>query len=98
MQLFRGGLLFKAQRLCVSLNSRLESNNEEKVGGQLAETLCAGQGGDVPPQRGAFLLGMGARLAKGRERGPFAKGHGFAQGPFSFLPLFFFITLQRRVE
>ena len=27
---FRGGLVFKAHRLCVSLNSRLESNKEEK--------------------------------------------------------------------
>jgi len=26
---FRGGLVFKAHRLCVSLNSRLESNKEE---------------------------------------------------------------------
>jgi len=30
VQRFRGGLVFKAHRLCVSLNSRLESNNEEK--------------------------------------------------------------------
>ena len=29
MQRFRGGLVFKAHRLCVSLNSRLESNKEE---------------------------------------------------------------------
>ena len=29
MKRFRGGLAFKAHRLCVSLNSRLESNNEE---------------------------------------------------------------------
>ena len=26
----RGGLVFKAHRLCVSLNSRLESNKEEE--------------------------------------------------------------------
>jgi len=26
---FRGGLVFKAHRLCVSLNSRLESNKED---------------------------------------------------------------------
>ena len=34
VQRFRGGLVFKAHRRCVSLNSRLESNNEEeeKVG------------------------------------------------------------------
>ena len=29
---FRGGLAFKARRLCVSLNSRLESNAEEEKG------------------------------------------------------------------
>ena len=30
---FRGGLVFKAHRLCVSLNSRLESNHEEEEEG-----------------------------------------------------------------
>ena len=30
IQRFRGGLVFKAQRLCVSVNSRLESNKEEE--------------------------------------------------------------------
>ena len=30
MQWFRGGLVFKAHILCVSLNSRLESNKEEE--------------------------------------------------------------------
>ena len=30
MQRFRGGLVFKADRLCVSLNSRLESHKEEE--------------------------------------------------------------------
>ena len=29
-----GGLVFKAHRLCVSLNSRLESNTEEEEGQQ----------------------------------------------------------------
>jgi len=29
-QRFRGGLVFKAHRLCVSLNSRLESKKEEE--------------------------------------------------------------------
>jgi len=38
VQRFRGGLVFKAHRLCVSLNYRLESNKEEeKVGVLLAE-------------------------------------------------------------
>jgi len=30
VQRFRGGLVFKAHRLCVSLNSRRESNKEEE--------------------------------------------------------------------
>ena len=30
LNLFRGGLVFKAHRLCVSLNSRFESNNKEE--------------------------------------------------------------------
>jgi len=30
VQRFRGGLVFKDHRLCVSLNSRLESNEEEE--------------------------------------------------------------------
>ena len=30
MQRFQGGLLLEAHRLCVSLNSRLESNEEEE--------------------------------------------------------------------
>ena len=32
VQRFRGGLVFKAHRLCVSLNSRLGSNKEEEEG------------------------------------------------------------------
>ena len=31
MQRFRGELVFKAHRLCVSLNARLESNKEEEM-------------------------------------------------------------------
>ena len=34
MQRFRDGLVFKAHRLFVSLNSRLESNKEEEEEGQ----------------------------------------------------------------
>jgi len=32
---FRGGLVFKAHRLCVSLNSRLESDKEEEEAEQV---------------------------------------------------------------
>ena len=35
VQRFRGGLVFKAHRLCVSLNSRLERNKEEERAGTL---------------------------------------------------------------
>ena len=38
---FRGGLVFKAHKLCVSLNSRLESNQEEEEG-RLAFSLPRG--------------------------------------------------------
>ena len=43
MQRFRSGLVFKAHRLCVSLNSRLESNKERFRGGLVfkADRLCA---------------------------------------------------------
>ena len=37
VQRFRGGLVFKAHRLCVSLNSRLESNKEEKKKGTIPD-------------------------------------------------------------
>jgi len=44
VQRFRGGLVFKAHRLCVSLNSRLESNKEEekKEGGSQDGTRGGG--------------------------------------------------------
>ena len=41
---FRGGLVFKAHGLCVSLNSRLESNEEEE---DIAEGLI-GAGRETP--------------------------------------------------
>jgi len=37
VQRFRGGLVFKAHKFCVSLNSRLESNKEEEGTHQGAE-------------------------------------------------------------
>ena len=39
VQRFRGGLAFKAHRLCVSLNSRFESNEEREYLAQVAERL-----------------------------------------------------------
>ena len=42
VQRFPGGLVFKAHRLCVSLNSRLESNKEEKKKGPRLALLFEG--------------------------------------------------------
>ena len=39
VQRFRGGLVCKAHRLCVSLNSRLESNTEEKKSGSSLDNI-----------------------------------------------------------
>ena len=43
MQRFRGGLVFKAHRLCVSLNSRLESNKEEENHAQPVNLRIVGE-------------------------------------------------------
>ena len=44
MQRFRGGLVFKAHRLFVSLNSRLESNKEEEDLGSCFGVRVRGEG------------------------------------------------------
>ena len=36
---FRGGLVFKAHRLCVSLNSRLQGNQEEEEDSSFVDVL-----------------------------------------------------------
>ena len=56
MQRFRGGLVFKAHRLCVSLNSRIESNKEEEEEGSCREGLGGCEGVEV---RGAVAVGAG---------------------------------------
>ena len=38
---FQGGIVFKAQRLCVSLNCRLESSKEEEPPGRRGEVVKA---------------------------------------------------------
>ena len=48
VQRFRGGLVFKAHRLFVSLNSRLESNKEEEEEIQCS-SLCGGARGHRTP-------------------------------------------------
>jgi len=52
---FRGGLVFKADSLCVSLNSRLGSNKEEEekdrgVVGRAPDALVEGHGDEVQDQ------------------------------------------------
>jgi len=54
LERFRGGLVFKAHRLCVSLNSRLESNTEEEEGalgelGWTPEFRCQSNPGIMHP-------------------------------------------------
>ena len=53
MQRFRGGLVFKAHRLCVSLNSRLESNDEEEEVARCGQhRVRKGEGGALGRTRG----------------------------------------------
>jgi len=51
VQRFRGGLVFKAHRLCASLNSRLESNKEEEEasGSKRKASIAASKLGFPPP-------------------------------------------------
>jgi len=59
VQRFRGGLVFKAHRLCVSLNSRLESKKEEEEREQ-----PWGSSGSIWAERQHVLRGVrGAVLA-----------------------------------
>jgi len=53
VQRFRGGLVFKAHRLCVSLNSRLESNKEEREG--LAPSLSERRGNNLTGFKDVYL-------------------------------------------
>ena len=59
-QRFRGGLVFKAHRLCVSLNSRLESNKEEekRLDSRFRCSCLSSSSADLPlfPTGAAFPL------------------------------------------
>jgi len=78
VQRFRGGLVFKAHRFFVSLNSRLESNKEEKfragcwVEGFKAEPAAEGGGLFIAlPLEGRHLhcaFGLRERARERRER------------------------------
>ena len=54
VQRFRDGLVFKAHRLCISLNSRLESNKEEEFQafGKVGEFQAFGPGSDSAERLG----------------------------------------------
>jgi len=58
---FRSGLVFKAHRLCVSLNSRLESNEEEEKGASIrgGASRCRMLQRDVLKQRVSLTQGSG---------------------------------------
>jgi len=104
---FRGGLVFKAHRLCVSLNSRLESNKEEE------NAIPVILHGAVSPEvetavslsaRGStqILAGEEQRLDTGNREVALhlpsyntGNAPGAVRVPSSF---FFFITLKPRVE
>ena len=56
MQRFRGGLVFKAHSLCVSLNSRLESNKAEKKKKEKIRFPCARECNSPCVYRGTSLI------------------------------------------
>ena len=53
VQRFRGGLVCKAHRLRVSLNSRLENKKEEVPEGRTARRWCPGRGSAQGPHKNA---------------------------------------------
>ena len=67
MQRFRGGLVFQAPRLCASLDSRLDSNTEEKeddIGSVWQVRLPRRQGavGGVATSGVPILVSQGAEV------------------------------------
>ena len=76
MKRFRGGLVFKALRLCVSLNSRIESNKEEKkgvmpgVGGWGVLPWVGGKGACSGPEAGSYLTLIDSCITQLKAQGP----------------------------
>ena len=70
MQRFRGGLVFNAQRLCVSLNPRLESNKEEERTSVISQNKTATERGRIN-LKGCekFRTEHGSRLESNKEEG-----------------------------
>ena len=76
MQRFRGGLVFKAHRLCVSLNSRLESTKEEGTVGDAddGEDVVGGVGlGLVAPEAHHFTCDRHQEHPCGSEEGSYLR-------------------------
>ena len=67
VQRFRGGLVFKAHRLCVSLNSRLASNKEEEDTLQLALPF-GGEAFQVQGTTSRFTRPQSSRIDFGAAR------------------------------
>ena len=55
LQRFRGGLVFKAHRRCVSLNSRLESNTEEETPASITRERSLSKEKRLNPERTFFV-------------------------------------------
>jgi len=68
---FRGGLVSKAHRLCILLNSRLESNKEEEEGSGVDETWAFSA--RRVPQMSIPLLSQRAKLCSGSEAGSYLR-------------------------
>ena len=101
MQLFRGGLVFKARRLCVSPNSRLESNKENEEEEAL-HSLPRANEAQGTKEESPLALGRIAR-AEGGQREEcvlttfFAKVVSERPRARPHLYYFFFVTLKPRV-
>jgi len=95
VQRFRGGLVIKAHRLCVSVNSRLESNKEEErwtmvpavrelegAARQLGGSCDAAHGGGGERRRGRFRGGLESNNEEEEgEVKPWATCHRGARSP-----------------
>ena len=90
MQRFRGGLVFKAHRLCVSLNSGLESNKEDKNKSAICRGMrhCQSAAQSDAPAGREFENNYFTEMSGGSEAGSYLRlidsciTQLKAQGPF----------------
>ena len=92
VQRFRGGLVFKAHRLCVSLNCRLESNREEEELPNDNNTTRLRFS-----NRGVSICRCRANMAHvGQSRQD--SGHGFQVNVLETVSRYFIVARKRCVE